>query len=82
METLLKVIAIIQANKENCLDVLPDTDLAEGLGIDSFDTLMIINAIEDEFSIEFDGKDLEQIKTVNDIAEILETKYLKLKKTT
>lgn len=77
METLQKVISIIKANKENGLEVLPDTDLIAGLGIDSFDTLMIINAIEDEFSIEFDGKDLEHIRTVNDIVNILETRYYK-----
>lgn len=77
METLQKVISIIKANKENSLEVLPDTDLIAGLGIDSFDTLMIINAIEDEFSIEFDGKDLEHIRTVNDIVNILETRYYK-----
>ncbi len=79
METLQKVISIIKANKENCLDVAPDTDLVEELGIDSFDTLMIINAVEDEFAIEFDGTDLGHIRTASDIAKILESKYIKPK---
>ena len=77
METLEKVISIIIEIKENSMDVAPETNLSEELRIDSFDTLMIINAIEDEFSIEFNGSDLEKIKTVSDIVKLLNEKYLK-----
>ena len=77
MEIFQKVKSIIKANKENCTEVLHNDDLVEDLGIDSLDTLMIINDIEDEFAIEFDVNDLETIKTVNDITRMLECKYLK-----
>ena len=77
METLEKVISIIVEIKENSMDVTPETNLSEDLRIDSFDTLMIINAIEDEFSIEFNGSDLEKIKIVSDIVKLLNEKYLK-----
>ena len=79
METFQKVKSIIKANKENCPEVLQDDDLVEDLGIDSLDTLMIINDIEDEFAIEFDINDIESIRTVNDITKMLECKYLKPK---
>lgn len=80
METIEKVISIIQANTENCMDILPDADFTDELGIDSLDTIMIVNAIEDEFCIEFDDNDYKHIKTVNDIVDILETRYLKKEK--
>ena len=79
METIEKVISIIHANTENCMDISPDVDFIVELGIDSLDTIMIINAIEDEFSIEFESADFVHIKTVNDIVKILENKYVKTK---
>ena len=79
METPEKVISIIREIKESNLDVTPESKLMEELGIDSFDTIMLINAIDDEFSIEIDGADAEGIKTVNDIVVLLNGKYLKNK---
>ncbi|NQU32664.1 MAG: acyl carrier protein [Bacteroidetes bacterium] len=77
METLEKVISIITEIKESNLNVTPETKLGEDLGIDSFDTIMIITAIEDEYSIEINGSDLEKIITVDDIVKLLNGKYLK-----
>ena len=77
METLEKVISIIIEHKEGSQDLTPDTNLKNDLGIDSFDTVMIMNAIEDEFSIELIGSDFENIKTASDIATLLNEKYLK-----
>ena len=77
METIEKVIAIIKENLGNKIEVEPDTILIDDIGIDSFDRLMIVNSIEDEFSIEFDDADFEGIKKVSDIATILTNKYLK-----
>lgn len=74
MKTLDKVIEVIKANKKNCLDILPASNLTDDLGLDSFDALMIVNAIEDEFHLTFDGLDLMKIKTVNDIVEIIDSK--------
>ncbi|MDX1314511.1 MAG: acyl carrier protein [Eudoraea sp.] len=76
METIDKVIAAIREHKENCPEIHGGSDLRNELDIDSFDTIMIINAIEDEFSIEFDGKHIEKIRTVNDIVTLLNEKYL------
>ena len=77
MEIIEKVIAIIRENIDNRIDVEPGTILIDDIGIDSFDRLMIVNSIEDEFSVEFDEADFEGIKKVSDIATILSTKYLK-----
>ena len=76
METMERVIAIIRQNTVNSLELEPDTNLLNDLGIDSFDRLMIVNSIEDEFSIEFDEDDFQGIKKVSDIVKILKEKYL------
>jgi acyl carrier protein len=78
METHEKIISIITEIKESNLHVTLESKLSEDLGIDSFDTIMLINTIEDEFSIEIESSDLEKINTVNDIVMLLNEKYLKI----
>ena len=70
-----KVIAVIRENSENLEDVNLNADLREDYGLDSFATLMIINGIEDAFSITLDEKDIPGIRTAGDIIEVLCTKY-------
>ena len=46
-------------------ELTPDTAF-EDLGADSLDLFQIINALEEEYEIEFDNDDAEKIKTVGD----------------
>ena len=69
------VISIVQNNLEKKYDVSLDTGLIEDLGIDSFDKLMIINAMEDEFSVTIDEEDFKDITKISDIVNKLREKY-------
>ncbi len=80
METVDRVIEIIDEYMDINLEIDPTTNFSEDSGIGSFDQLMIVNAIEDAFNMEFSSEDYESMKTVEDIAKILDTKYLKNKK--
>ena len=79
MELFSKVASIISQNK-NCTEAIKPTDrLKEDLGIDSFDGLMIVNDIEDEFGISIEPEELKTLKVVQDIADKLEVKILSVK---
>jgi len=70
-----RVIHVIRENSERIDELSPDADLRDDLGIDSFGTMMIINGIEDDFSMTIDEADLPSIRTVTDIVRILRDKY-------
>ncbi|MBN1307799.1 MAG: acyl carrier protein [Chitinispirillaceae bacterium] len=70
-----RVIAVIRENSEERCAVTLLADLQKDLGIDSFGRIMIINGIEDAFSITIDEKDLPAIRTVADIVAMLRTTY-------
>ena len=46
-------------------ELTPETTFEE-LGADSLDLFHIVNALEEEYDIEFDNDEAEQIKTVGD----------------
>lgn len=50
-----------------------NTDLAD-LDIDSIDMLDFIMVVEDKYGIEFDEDELDEIETLGDIAELIESK--------
>ncbi len=75
MKTVDKIISIIKENTECKCEIDPNINFINELKIDSFGRLMIINAIEDEYSIEVDENDIENFKTVNQIVAALELKY-------
>lgn len=76
MEPMEKVMSIIKENTEWKDKVNPDSNLIDDLGIDSFGRLMIVNSIEDEYSIEVDEEDFQELKKVKDIVRLLNEKYL------
>lgn len=48
-----------------------ETKLVEDLGVDSLDIVEISMAIEEEFGVSIADDDLEKIKTVKDILELI-----------
>mgnify|MGYP003495940808 CR=1 FL=1 len=52
--------------------VLDDSNLKDDLGADSLDAVEIIMDIEDEFNIQIDDSEAENIKTVGDIVKYIE----------
>ncbi len=69
MELEKRIIEIVKSNINFQGEISLDTKLNED--IDSFDNLMIVNAIEDEFSISVKEEELSGIKTIRDIIEIV-----------
>ena len=79
MELNDKIISIIKDQCDSVVYIDQKSDLEEDLGIDSFGAIMIVNAIEDEFSIRIKNEDLGKFKNVDDIVSLLQIKYLNKK---
>ena len=76
MELEEKVMDLIRSNIEKKYVVTLQSNLRQDLAVDSFGTMMIINAIEDAFNIVVIEDDIRTLITVNDIVALLKTKYL------
>ena len=53
-------------------EVTPEASFVEDLGADSLDTVELIMAFEEEFSIEIPDEDAEKIKRVKDATEYVD----------
>jgi acyl carrier protein len=70
-----RVIAIIRANIEAAREVTLASDLRKELHLDSFGTLMVLNAIEDTFGLSVNEAHFNQVHTVQDVVALLRTQY-------
>ena len=70
-----KVLELVKENSEKKINITPDCDLKEDAGIDSFEYLMIINALEDEFHVQIDETKYQHLRTVTQITEELVKNY-------
>lgn len=70
METK-KIISIIAEQLSITPAELTLDTTFEDLGADSLDLFQIINALEEEFEMEFDPDDEEKIRTVGDAVEYI-----------
>lgn len=66
-----RVISTIQSVLDKRPIITLESRLIEDLLVDSLDKLMILSALEDEFSIAISEDDFADIVTVNDIVEKL-----------
>lgn len=55
-------------------DVTPTASFIDDLGADSLDTVELVMALEEEFSIEIPDEDAEKITTVGDAIKYIEEK--------
>lgn len=53
----------------NANDIRPETTFVDDLGADSLDVFQIVMGIEEEFDIEIDSEEAENIKTVQDAVD-------------
>lgn len=68
----IKVILAEQFDvEENSLKL--DTDLQDDLGADSLDVVDLLMSIEDEFEIEIPDEEIENIRTVGDLVNYIES---------
>jgi acyl carrier protein len=69
------VLDILKENIEGHPKVSLHSDLRQNFSLDSFSTIMIINALEDDFNIVLEDTEFETINTASDIIKILKEKY-------
>ena len=60
----------LDADKE---DKTADTRIAEDLNADSLDVVELLMAIEDEFEITIPDEEIENLKTVGDVADYIQS---------
>ena len=70
-----KIISIIQSNTEAKEGISLRSNLRQDLRLDSFGTLMVINALEDTFGIALEEADFARVNTVGDVVSLLRQKY-------
>ena len=54
--------------------ITPESRLIEDLGADSLDTVEMLMAFEEEFGISIPDEQAMQMRTVNDIVELIDSK--------
>ncbi len=58
-------------------EVTPESSFVDDLGADSLDTVELIMALEEEFSIEIPDEDAEKMTKVSDVIKYIEEKAAK-----
>lgn len=51
--------------------ITEDTTFVDDLGADSLDIFQIILTLEEEYDVEFDNEEIEEIQSVKDAVEVL-----------
>lgn len=68
-EVTAQIAAVLSAPPEQ---VTPDARLVHDLGADSLDSVTLVLAIEDRFTIDMPDEDVEQLRTVQELIEYVE----------
>lgn len=75
MNTLETVKSIIAKYIGKDVGTINDTDhLVNELGLDSLDSIELVMSIEEELNIELDDEQLDDVKTVKQLADALDRK--------
>ena len=53
--------------------VTPDAKIVDDLGADSLDVVELLMTIEDEFSIEIPDEEIENIRTIGELTEYIQS---------
>jgi len=72
-QTLVELLEADTGEKYPDLD--DNSNLREGLGLDSVDVVSIVSQIERRFRIRLTHEELEKLVTVADVLNLLETKF-------
>jgi acyl carrier protein len=65
---------IVEQLGVNPEQVTPNASFIEDLGADSLDTVELVMAFEEEFSVEVPDEDAEKLQTVGNVIEYIEKK--------
>ena len=69
-EVLERVIAVLSTISE-AEAITEDSEIIEDLGISSMDVLFLISSMEAEFKCKISEKDMRNVVTVEDVAQIV-----------
>ena len=69
----VKEIITEQLNLDG-VEITEESSFKDDLGADSLDLFELVTALEDEYSVEIDSEDLEQLTTMKAVVEYLEKK--------
>lgn len=72
LEQIRKILAEQFSMNED--DITMDTSFTEDIGADSLDLVELVMALEQEFDIEIDDEEVENIKTVGDAVRYIKDK--------
>lgn len=68
---LQRVIGLFATMADTDEEITADSELIEDLGISSMDVLFLISSLEEEFKIKVPEKQIRQMVTVGDVADII-----------
>ena len=77
MNTLERLTCVFERVFEDEVDssaIRPETELVEGLGLNSIGMLYMAMALEEEFGIKFSNADFRDLATVGDVLNKIENK--------
>ncbi|EEB06200.1 type II fatty acid synthase component [Schizosaccharomyces japonicus yFS275] len=63
---ILKVVSSFDKVKNAGVQVTPNSTFSKDLGLDSLDSVEVVMAIEEEFSLQIPDNDADEIKSVSD----------------
>jgi len=72
LEQVKKILAEQFSMSED--DITMDTSFVEDIGADSLDLVELVMALEQEFDLEIDDEEVENIKTVGDAVRYIKDK--------
>ena len=73
-EKIIKLVA--EQFNVNASEITIDTSFKDDLNADSLDLVELVMALEDEFGLEVDDEEVENIKTVGDAKEYIKSHLL------
>ena len=69
-----KIIELAKVNLSIDWEITATSSFKEDLEVDSLDLMELVMALEDEFNVEIPSEELQNIKTVQDVADYLTSK--------
>ena len=70
-EKLKEILALqLDADAE---DMTMDTKIIDDLGADSLDVVEMLMSVEDEFDVEIPDEKIEELKTIGDVVEYIQS---------
>ena len=68
----IKEILVEQFDIEDISTLTENTNIEEDLGADSLDVVEVLMSIEDEFRVEIPDEEIENIRTIGELAAYIE----------